>query len=75
MITKSIFTISDSLTSKSNKNIISTIDDVRGYGLGPPDGTPPASVIANKNKTEILQGHINEKEDGSYLSLRYLIKW
>ena len=30
------------------------MDDVRGDGLGLPDGTIPAAVIANKNKTEIL---------------------
>ena len=31
-----------------NKNIIYTMDDVRGYFLGPPHGTTPAAVIANK---------------------------
>ena len=30
------------------------MDDVRGHFLGPPHGTTPAAVIANKNKTEIL---------------------
>ena len=30
------------------------MDDVRGDLLGPPHGTPPAAVIANKNKTKIL---------------------
>ena len=31
------------------KNIICTMDDVRGDFLGPPHGTTPAAVIANKN--------------------------
>ena len=31
------------------------MDDVRGDFLGPPHGTTPAAVMANKNKTEILQ--------------------
>ena len=30
------------------------MDDVRGVFLGPPHGTTPAAVKANKNKTEIL---------------------
>ena len=30
------------------------MDDVRGDILGPPHGITPAAVIANKNKTEIL---------------------
>ena len=30
------------------KNIICTMDDVRGDFLGPPHGTTPAAVIANK---------------------------
>ena len=43
-----------SLISKDQKeNIICTMDDVRGDFLGPPHGTTPAAVIANKNKTEI----------------------
>ena len=43
-----------SLISKDHKeNIICTIDDVRGDFLGPPHGTTPAAVIANK--TEILK--------------------
>ena len=33
----------------SKKNIICTMDDVRGDFLGPPHGTTPAAVIANKN--------------------------
>ena len=44
-----------SLISKDQKeNIICTMDDVRGDFLGPPHGTTPAAVIANKNKAEIL---------------------
>ena len=31
------------------------MDDVRGDFLGPPHGTTPAAVIANKIKTEIIQ--------------------
>ena len=31
------------------KNIICTMDDVRGDFLEPPHGTTPAEVIANKN--------------------------
>ena len=33
---------------KGPKNIICTMDDVRGDVLGPLNGTTPASVIANK---------------------------
>ena len=36
------------------KNIICTMDDVRGDFLGPPHGTTPAAVIANKNNYKIL---------------------
>ena len=44
-----------SLISKDQKeNEICTMDDVRGEFLGPPHGTTPAAVIANKNKTDIL---------------------
>ena len=32
----------------TNINIICTMDDVRGDFLGPPHGTTPAAVIANK---------------------------
>ena len=39
-----------SLISKDQKkNIICTMDDVRGDFLGPPHGTTPAAVIATKN--------------------------
>ena len=39
-----------SLISKDQKeNITCTMDDVRGDFLGPPHGTTPAAVIANKN--------------------------
>ena len=31
------------------------MDDVRGDFLGPPHGTTPAAVIANKNNTESKQ--------------------
>ena len=43
------------------KNIISTMDDVRGDFLGPPHGTTPAAVIANKNncQTRWKQENIN----------------
>ena len=44
-----------SLSSKDQKEkIVCTMDDVRGDFLGPPHGTTPAAVIANKNETEIL---------------------
>ena len=33
----------------SKENIICTMGDVRGDFLGPPHGTTPAAVIANKN--------------------------
>ena len=32
------------------ENIICTMDDVRGDFLGPPHGTAPAAVIANKTE-------------------------
>ena len=34
--------------------MICTMNDVRGDFLELPDGTTPAAVIANENKTEIL---------------------
>ena len=37
------------------------MDDVGGDFLGPPHGTTPAAVTANKSS-----GHINEIEDGPY---------
>ena len=42
--------------------------DVRGDFLGPPHGTTPAAVIANKNQSE----YINEKGDGPYRGFGYL---
>ena len=36
---------------KGKKNIICTMDDVRGDFLGPPQGTTPAAVITNKIKS------------------------
>ena len=30
------------------------MDDVRGDFLGPPHGTTPAAVIANKNRTNLI---------------------
>ena len=36
------------------ENKICTMDDIRGDFLGPPRGTAPATVRANKNKTKIL---------------------
>ena len=44
------------------------MDDVRGDFLGPPHGTTPAAVIANKNQSE----YINEKGDGPYRGFDYL---
>ena len=45
----------NTLISKDQKeNIICTMKDVQGDFLGPPHGTTPAAVIANKNKIEIL---------------------
>ena len=38
-----------------NKHIICTMFDVRGDFLGPPHGTTPTAVIANKKENEILQ--------------------
>ena len=48
--------------------------DARGGLLGPPHGTIPAAVKANKNKTETFKSseHINEKRDGSYRGFGYL---
>ena len=42
------------------------MDDVRGDFLGPPHGTTPAAVIANKSSE-----HINEKMDGPYRGFDY----
>ena len=64
-----------SLISKDQKdNIICTMYDVRGDFLGPPHGTTPAAVIANKIKLRPLKSneHINEKRDGPYRGFGYL---
>ena len=42
------------ISKDQKENQICTMDDVRGDFLGPPHGTTPAAVIANKNKTDIL---------------------
>ena len=42
------------ISRDQKKNIICTMDDVRGNFLGPAHGTPPAAVIGNKNIYEIL---------------------
>ena len=44
------------------ENIICTTDDVRGDFLGPPHGTTPAAVIANKMKLRPFKSseYINE---------------
>ena len=52
------------MISDQKENIICTMDDVRGDFLGPPHGTTPAAVIANKNKTD---EHIFENGDGPCL--------
>ena len=45
-----------SLISKDKKeNIICTMYDVRGDFLGPPHGTTPAAVIANKKNLDPLR--------------------
>ena len=38
------------------KNIICTMDDVRGDFLGPPHGTTPAAVIVNKKLEFVFLG-------------------
>ena len=43
-----ILQIFSQIPNDQKENIICTIDDVRGYFLGPPHGTTPAAVIANK---------------------------
>ena len=50
------------------------MDDVRGDFLGPPHGTIPAAVIANKIKLRSFKSseHINEKGDGPYHGFGYL---
>ena len=47
--------------------------DVRGDFLGPPHGTTPAAVIANKNKLRSFKSseHIYEKMDGPYRGFDY----
>ena len=48
------------------------MDDVRGDFLGPPHGTTPASVIANKKMRSFKSSeHINEKVDGPYRGFGY----
>ena len=44
------------------------MDDVRGDVLGPPQGTTPAAVIANKIKLRSFKNskHINEKREEPY---------
>ena len=48
------FRIPSLISKERNENIICTIDDVRVDFLGPPHGTTPAAVIANKEKSVIL---------------------
>ena len=49
MNTPNIFTdLKGPIIGLINKNIICTMDDVRGDFLGPPHGTTPAAEIANK---------------------------
>ena len=49
------------------------MDDVRGDFLGPPHGTTPAAVIANKNKQRSFKSseHTVEKGDGPYRGFGY----
>ena len=42
--------MSSQISKDQKENIICTMDDVRGDFLGPPHGTTPAAVIANKIK-------------------------
>ena len=53
--------------------MICTMDDVRGDLLGPPRGTIPAAVIANKIKLRSFKSseHINEKRDVPYRGFGY----
>ena len=52
------------------KNIICTMDDVRGDFLGPPHGTTPAAVIANKIIVRSFGSSKNTKlEDGPYCTI------
>ena len=46
------------------------MDDVRGDFLGPPHGTTPAAVIANKNNLDPLEAvkHL-KREDGPYCTI------
>ena len=50
------------------------MDDVRGDFLGPPHGTTPAAVIADKTKLRSFKSseHIHEKSDGPYRGFGYL---
>ena len=41
--------ISSLISKNRTENTICTMDDVRGDILGPPHGTTPAAVTANKN--------------------------
>ena len=43
------------ISKDQKKNIICTMDDVRGDILRPPHGTTPVAVITNKNKTYPLR--------------------
>ena len=49
------------------------MDDVRGDFLGPPHGTTPAAVIANKIKLRSFKSseHIFEKGGGPYRGFGY----
>ena len=49
------------------------MDDVRGYFLGPPNGTTPAAVATNKNinlSSFKSSENIQKKEDGSDSTVR-----
>ena len=62
------------LKGPKRKNKICTLDDLRGDILGPPHGTTPAAVIANKIKLRSFKSseHIYEKGDGPYRGFVYL---
>ena len=49
------------------------MNNVRGDFLGPPHGTKPAAVIANKIKLRSFKGseYICEKGDGPYRGIGY----
>ena len=79
MLTDNIFEILEiysRIPKDQKKNIICTMDDVRGDFLGPQHGTTPAAVIANTcilDPSEAVKH--SKREDGPYCTFSEKLFW